>query len=243
MITVSIWGSCVSRDTLALSPTFNDELTVGKYVARQSWISAVSDPVPYPGDTLTSKFQSRMLRGDFASNALEMIRESSSTSDFIVLDLVDDRFNTVQISESQYFTLSATAKKQKMASYFPIKNTFKPGTPEHTQLWLSAAKTVRKTLDAVMGKVLVLGVPWATGDSEGESLPSHLGKTVHEWNEINSVLLDILRSLDFEVIEVPEEIAIADPTHRWGRSPFHYIPEVYDYCAREIVNRHRPNQP
>lgn len=235
MLTISIWGSCVSRDTLDLAPTYNSQLSVGKYIARQTWISATSGPIPYPGDGLSSKFQSRMLRGDFASNALSTMIDASNTSDFIVLDLVDDRFSTVEIPSGQHFTFSATAKKEKLVSHFPGKQLIKPGNSDHARMWLLAAEKVREAFDPIMEKIVVFGGPWAAIDQDGNRLPRHLGRSVNEWNYINAWFLESLKSFGFKVFELPDQLAIADSEHRWGRSPFHYIPQAYDYWAEKLL--------
>lgn len=236
MLTISIWGSCVSRDTVDLAPTYKDHLSVGRYLARQTWISAVSEPVPYPGDNLTSKFQSKMLQGDFSSNALPTILEASQTSDFVILDLVDDRFSTVETRAGQHFTYSATAKKEKLVTHFPGKKLIKPGSQQHKEMWLRSAETVRHRLDPIFEKVVVFWGPWAEADQNGVPLPGHLGRSVNEWNGVNAWFLDNLKFLGFNVFQLPEHLAVADSQHRWGRSPFHYIAPAYDYWAERLFS-------
>lgn len=178
-----------------------------------------------------------MLRGDFDSNAIPMMLEASKNSDFIVLDLVDDRFSTVKVSTEQYFTHSVTAKLEKFTSLFPGKELITPGSTNHSEMWLQAAEKVRKAFDPIIGKTVVFGGPWAATDNNGKPLPGHLGKSVEEWNQVNSWFLESLKSLDFTILNLPEHLAIADPQHRWGRSPFHYIPQAYDYWAKELLTK------
>ncbi|MGD7003819.1 DUF6270 domain-containing protein [Corynebacterium halotolerans] len=234
---MSIWGSCISRDTLDLAATYADQLDVGSYAARQTWISATSKPLPYPGDDLTSNFQSRMVKGDFASNALETILKAESKSDAIVLDVIDDRFSTAEVPSGEHFTYSSTAQKAQVAEAHPRKRLIRTGSDEHAELWSQAAQQVRQELDPFMDKVFVFGGPWAVADQEGNNLKPHLGKSIEDWNTTNTWFLEQLKDLGFTVLELPDELAISDTNHRWGASPFHYLPAAYDYWAGEMLER------
>lgn len=62
-----VYGSCDSRDTFSELPRGEFELV--DYVARQSLISAYSTPVTeQPVPRMSSRFQQRMVRGDFVSS-------------------------------------------------------------------------------------------------------------------------------------------------------------------------------
>lgn len=235
MTTVSIWGSCVSRDTIDLATTYSGQLEVTSYSARQNWISATSAPIPYPGDNLPSKFQSRMLKGDFESSAISTLIDHEPKSDAIILDLVDDRYPTVMLSNGQRFTLSNEALAAKLRDGFPDQRTTHVGSEEHAQLWVDAAQHVGASLAPFMGKIFVFGGPWAAVDTDGNAVRPPFGRPVEEWNRINAWFMGQLKGLGFNVIELPEELAVSDANHRWGASPFHFIPEAYDYWAGKML--------
>lgn len=104
-VSVSIFGSCVSRDLLEYDAAHNVKLDL--YFARQSIISAVSAKVPinFEEINLQSNFQKRQIYYDFNKTAFQMRQEKMS--DFLFLDLVDERFSLVKIGNS-YVTKSST---------------------------------------------------------------------------------------------------------------------------------------
>lgn len=235
MKSIGIWGSCLARDTIDLATTYSDQLSVTAYIARQTWLSATSEPIRYPGDELTSKFQSRMVRGDFASNAIPTILNSAESSDAIVLDIIDERFNSVRLPGGKFFTYSTESQKARVVSHFSNRAMVKPGTDRHADQWYQAASQVRKALDPVIEKVFVLGGPWASMNQDGATLQRDSRFPLSRWNQINSWYLEQLDELGFKIIQLPNELAIADEGHRWGASPFHYIPEAYDFWAGKLL--------
>lgn len=105
-VNISIFGSCISRDCLRLFPA--EAFALKSYIARQSVISAVSKPVQIDMDKikLESKFQKRSVFSDFTKDTFDILK--SDGSDWLILDLIDERFQLVEISGS-YATKSSEA--------------------------------------------------------------------------------------------------------------------------------------
>ena len=103
---VSIFGSCTSRDLFRLYPS--DALELKTYIARQSVVSAVSEPVPLDEKSLVldSPFQRTAVCRDFNKSAFDLLREDGS--EWLIIDLIDERFSPVKMGTS-YVTKSSVA--------------------------------------------------------------------------------------------------------------------------------------
>ena len=103
---ISIFGSCTSRDLFRLYPSKDLELC--SYVARQSVVSAVSEPIPLELDDikLESAFQKMAVWRDFNKTTFDLFKEDGS--EWLIIDLIDERFPPVRYGDS-YVTKSSMA--------------------------------------------------------------------------------------------------------------------------------------
>lgn len=88
-VSVSIFGSCVSRDLLEYNPAC--DLRLDSYFARQSIVSAVSDIVPIDSNEINieSNFQKRQIIYDFNKSAMGLMKDK--VSDYLIIDLADEK--------------------------------------------------------------------------------------------------------------------------------------------------------
>lgn len=95
---VSIFGSCVSRDTMSFDP--QHRLSLQKYIARESIVSAVALPISIEMDSiqLSSRFQREQIYTDFRKTALEQLAQSDA--DYLLVDFVDERFALLRWGDS-----------------------------------------------------------------------------------------------------------------------------------------------
>lgn len=100
---ISIYGSCASRDVFSLTQDKHFELKA--YIARQSIISAVAPRIPEGALSLhnPSSFRQRAVECDLQKTAFEMLRQSKS--DYLLIDLIDERFPLLPLFGS-YVTAS-----------------------------------------------------------------------------------------------------------------------------------------
>ncbi len=96
--TVSIFGSCVSRDLFSLGQANDFELRC--YIARQSIVSAVSLPVTKSLEPIqgVSAFEWRQVLNDLRKSAFSQLRDKPA--DYLLIDLVDERFPLVKYEDS-----------------------------------------------------------------------------------------------------------------------------------------------
>jgi len=94
---VSIFGSCVTRD-LFEDPALRPALA--QYAARSSLVSAVASPVALDASNvrLESAFQRRCLVEDFEKSFFANLR--SAAPDWLIVDLIDERFGLLRTSGS-----------------------------------------------------------------------------------------------------------------------------------------------
>lgn len=231
---VMIYGSCVARDAIALADAESVELR--GYVARQSLISAGDDASAHLPNALgiTSKFQQRMIRNDFSGNLLTRLEEVSGDIDVLLWDLTDERHGVHRFADGRIVTRSIdTIRAETVSGLLESTEHISFGTDEHFALW-------RESVDAFDGclrefrlfeKTIVLDVPWALRTTEGKTTPWSMGVRAGDANKNYQRYYDYLRQTGHHMVELPLELVLADPHHKWGLAPFHYTPEVY----REVL--------
>ena len=96
--TISIFGSCVSRDLFELKQT--DDFEIKCYIARQSIVSAVSSPITEPVRSIlgSTAFDRRQVFNDIKKSTFSQLRDK--TADYLLIDLVDERFPLVKYEGS-----------------------------------------------------------------------------------------------------------------------------------------------
>lgn len=157
--TISVWGSCVSRDTLGYMP----ECNVGEYVARQSAIVTLAPArnVEVPLHLLESQFQRRMLVGDTQADASRRIQRSEA--DYVLLDLVDERSGVWQFRDGTFLTNSVEAYRTGVNEWAPALGArlIEFGTDEHYELWREAFSNLMPNLRR-HAPLLLLDIAWAS---------------------------------------------------------------------------------
>ena len=233
MIRTLVYGSCVSRDLIALH---NDEMICVDYIARQSWISATSTPiesVDADGIALDSKFQNQMLMGDFASSALTSLNEAMNECDLILIDIIDDRFGVYPL-DNGYITPTAEFATSGIRSSLELGKHIPFGCDEHFELWSKSAEKLRSTLDEVIERVFVLSTEFTERSTDDTVVPQALGSSACLWNEKYKRYYLHVKSLGFKVVDLPSKLAVSTPHHRWGIAPFHYMEASYEWLYTRL---------
>ena len=233
---VTIYGSCVARDSVDLAGA--GRLVVTDYIARQSLISAgqdVSDLFPEDAQ-VAHRFQRRMMEADFAGDLEQRLAADAPKTDLLLWDLADERHGVHVFDDGRVVTRSIdlTAVPETLAVVEPAQHV--PfGTDEHYALWAQRAQQLRDHLRKhdLFDTTIVLQVPWALVTADGRETPLSMGTSAIEANEAYRRYFEHLRELGFTIIELQPLGVLADPEHRWGLAPFHYTQDVYE----EIVDR------
>lgn len=230
-----IYGSCVSRDAF---PLLGSDFKLLSYVARQSMISAISKPTMLlEGDELDSAFQNRSLAGDIKSNMLQLLRRHSADLDVLVVDLTDERLGVIQLPDGNYVTRSQElASSGRLSRVQGRMRTIDVLTERHWTLWENAATRLFNAV-ADLGlreKTVVLNTPWAEITDTGEVVDGFRGLETAELNAYMSECCAHIRTLGFEVADMPTELAYSSNGHRWGVAPYHLGEPARHWIAAKV---------
>lgn len=234
---LSIYGSCVSRDTVSFCSPNN--VTLRRYIARQSLICAFTPSPELDLDlsALTSEFQKRMVIGDLERTLVTALPLIAKDSDLLLWDLVDERLGIYLFDDGSAITRSlelinsgAEAQIETQANFIAF------GTDSHFELWATALEKFIEALDsaALRNHVRLLDVPWATRDTDGQRIRPSMGTEAKKANSLYRRYFDAA-SRDIKTIAIGEVLEPrGSANHRWGLAPFHYEDRVYRVIAAAL---------
>lgn len=233
-IPISIYGSCVSRDII--------RVTAGKfkskeYVARQSWISALSLPQEAPEGIKLTGFRLKSLIGDIESNALPRLASAAATSKALVIDIASDRHGVWNLGNGSYLSNLATMKRQKILKDFPDAQQVIFGTPEHLELFNRAVAEGKQKLEesGFFSKATVLKIPFTEKTVNGESIDIGTEKNPGEICASYVPYYEVFDRNGFHFLpDLPEEMAVSTPDHAWGMGINHFVDDAYHWWGSEI---------
>lgn len=230
-MTLAIWGSCATRDVFEICE-HPFELD---YHARTSWVSQASMPQPLPVPLPTgSGFGERMVREDLTKEVVADL--VASKPDVLVVDLIDERFDVVQVHGSWY-TMSDYYERFGVTSAVRTAATATSAYrgPGRLGLFDAAASLLAPELASALPRTrIVLHQAWYTARSADPAVQFYATATKNALssNEALSGWYGSLRSAfgrRLHVIEPPRVLLVGDPGHRWGLAHYHYIPEYYSW--------------
>jgi Family of unknown function (DUF6270) len=238
--TVAIFGSCVSRD-LFENPRLRPSL--GHYGARSSIISAVATPVPIAPErvVISSEWQRRCVLADFGKTFFSSL--AHQRPDWLVIDLIDERFDVLCTSGS-FVTRSSAFQAAGLddatdLGLQPIRRM----SPDGRMLFAGAAPDfARRVLKLVPRERIVLHrALWCTRftrDGVVHEFPEERLQLSELQNTMLSDAYDLLEEAFGGVgatIAVDPEQHLADAHHRWELEPYHYEPAYNAYAADELL--------
>lgn len=223
-----VYGGCVTRDAYTL---LENKVGLVNYTARQSLISAMSEPTDdLPDPELKSAFQKRMVLGDFRSNLMPI----ADQADLIVMDTNIERLGVFQLSPTQFITRSHEMFKSNVIGRLPSAPRWIPiRDPEYPNLYERAVARFSSELEkeGIKEKVLVINAPMARKYAQGDPINTYRNRPAKETQDRLSTLGNILKRNGFIVANMPVELAVADESHNWGKSPFHYTEPATRWTA------------
>ncbi|MBO3732699.1 DUF6270 domain-containing protein [Glycomyces niveus] len=236
--TYSLIGCCVSRDAADLG---RDPLPPPvHFVSRTRIQSLVSTPSPIDPDDikLDSAFQRRTIVEDHQKTALNPL---AGIDHPIVIDLIDERWQLIDtgsglVTSTIYFRNAGLEERPG--------NTLVPNDTELADdgPFATATREFVKRLPA--RPVLIHRAFWAALDTAGKPV-SDLRRTRRNnaWLERAYDLLEAaLDDRALPPVEVDASLRVADPGHRWGIGPYHYVDEYYTELAG-LVRKALANAP
>lgn len=248
MSRIAIVGSCITRDLWPMRGGGAERLL---YISRTSFPGLFSAPVEGfiparnpPGDL--HKHEHAALVADITKTGLERLLAFRPTH--IIFDFIDDRFDLLAageaiVSHSGELGRSGYLRQPALRKLRTIPRL----STACDRLWTAAAAEFAALVRATplgQAKLILHSARWAVehrdprgavGPFEGAEI---LGGDPVDIGEYNDLL--IRQEAAFEELMPPlarvdaGPLRLADTAHRWGLSPFHYVPEYYDEIRRQL---------
>jgi hypothetical protein len=235
---VFIYGSCVSRDTFEhLDP---EQFELVQYVARQSVLSATTRPVELMAPpSAASRFQQRMLDGDFRSSLRPLLQQYANEVDVLLVDLTDERLGVYLLPDGTVVTRSVELIESGAEQSLPQGTRYVQfGTQQHFEYWSGAIRALGDTIRQAMphASVALLNVPWAEWSESGAPTPDSFGVTAAQANPVFASYVEAAReALGAHVVSLDPADVVSGPHHPWGDAPFHYAERVYLDIVRRLT--------
>jgi hypothetical protein len=247
---VAIIGSCITRD---LWPARDENPPELLYISRSSLPSLVSPPVaaavrsePPPGLT---PFEHRAVVWDLHKQALPALIAYAPTH--IVFDFIDERYDLLAVGDA----LANHSWELQTSGYLtqpPLNRarSIARASEACDALWRSALDAllalIRSTPSLNSARLILHRAQWAEryraldGEVRTFAPEAHLleGRLVQIQDQ--NALLERYHEAFAAAAEGLVEVS-ADPgsrvgsaAHRWGLSPFHFVPEYYDEVRGQL---------
>ncbi|AOA59205.1 DUF6270 domain-containing protein [Acinetobacter larvae] len=236
-LSILIYGSCVSRDSLEFIS--NREYSLINYFARSSLATLnYTNPVASNSfitslNNIESKFQKRIVEYDLQHSILKSI--VSSEYDVLLMDLIDERFHLALLDNNQLVTRSNEFLKTKIKP----KSLINTHSDKFFDLWKQGVDNFFSILDekGTINTIKLQRTFWTNELDSGSKIENISDEQVLQENEkLEQMYLYLERYLKKDqFIEIPLDLIIAKSDHKWGVSPFHFIDDYYHYVIKSIT--------
>ena len=246
---IAILGSCITRDLWPIRGGGAEHLL---YISRTSLPSLLADPVEGfvpaeapPGDL--HGHEHGALVADLQKTALARLMAFAPTH--LIFDFIDERFDLLAVggalaTRSGEYARSGYGAQAALARARVIPRL----SPACERLWrggLEDFATLVRTSPLGRARLILHRSRWATyqrlasGRRRALTGVEILGGDPVRIPDYNALLerqdAALLAAMPpMEIVEAPRW-QVADPAHRWGLSPFHYVPEYYDAIRSQLM--------
>lgn len=223
---IFVLGSCVSRDAFDLpgAPELVD------YRARTALGSAFATPTKFMDrvniELNPSAFQRRMVATDLEKGLEGLLVDSSF--DFLLLDLIDERLQMIR-HDGSYVTYSP--ELQTCGIVPNPDDLVEVGSSEYFEAFVAGLEKLLAIVPAE--KIIVNQVYWAEKTLDGEPVGSP--DQTHKHNRIlDKLYRQLRRQPGIHFVTYERSDFVSDAQHKWGPSPFHFGPKLYERTIRGI---------
>jgi hypothetical protein len=247
---VAVIGSCITRD---LWPILGADVSGLLYISRTSLPSLFSAPV---GPVAVAASPPAPLRpaqhaavvSDLAKTALNALMEHRPTH--IIFDFIDERFDLLTAGDglaTHSWELEASGYLDQPA--FAHRRSVSRLSAACDLIWDDALREMAAFLASTplsSAQVILHEAQWADSQrlapGRKTPLPDALdlgtGQTVSR-AEHNALLARYQNAFcarlpQTAVVRASGRLRVADPAHRWGLSPFHYVEDYYREIWRQL---------
>ncbi len=241
---ISIFGSCITRDSINVNCLTNLQIKLDTYVARQNIVSSISKPIEFDIDDmyLESNFQKNMVVSDMEKTAFKLLGEKKS--DYLIIDLFEERYSLYEY-QNTYFT--ASEENQKSQIFSDVKKPVKIEIDNNGEYYFKGKKYkeyiqefVAKILKIYsQDKIIIHKAVLADSYIDEKNIVHPIlykYQKIHDTNKIMSYAYKVLIELlpNSQVIDLTNNY-YADENHIWGLSPTHYQENYYKNFSNELA--------
>jgi len=230
---IGILGSCVTRDMFNFC---NIENLLSDYRARSS-ICGYGTPGLNENfqflDTLTG-FRKTTVMKDLTKKELPFPQ-----IDILLIDLIDERFEIYSKTDT-IFTRSTYLAEASGVAHLGAKKAFERGSEEHFDAFEKGARRLLNDCRSHGVEPILHQSRWASlKKSENGHIPISDNKKymerIQRENDILQRFEHIINVLEPQIRTISsQDVCVADPNHKWGLQPFHYIGEYYSNIYRQL---------
>jgi Family of unknown function (DUF6270) len=237
---ILIFGSSVSRDALGYETLKHASHQLVDYYGRCS-LAALGSSIPATElsdfvNRISSEFQSRMVMRDIQKEFFNHL--PSIKFDVLLIDLIEERFDIWVSSNGGALTLSSELVQTGFLNASGTSGVTVPsGSEEFFQMWERGwAKLLESAAEQqALHKIRINRVLWRRRTAGGGTFP-YSDERIDAANALlNRMYKRILQDLpSWQFLCVDEAEMLAADTHRWGLSPFHFVPAYYLALIRQL---------
>lgn len=230
---IGIFGSCVSRDAFSVDSSTGDasvsQMGLSFYYARSNLASIGAAPFVENAvlEKIASPFQRRQVLADMRKDVLSTL--ATADYDVLLIDFIDQRFKILGNGRDGWLTLST-----EYARAAPRPNSTRVlsrDNPRLDSLWCDGLKKFHEAFcrNPSKTKVIINEAYWAT-EALGEPFSPELLREATIENLRLQRMYNAARETfgaSAAAITYADHELLADPSHKWGLAPFHYVPAFY----------------
>ena len=245
---IAIVGSCITRDLWPIRGGGAERLL---YVSRTSLPSLFSPPIQdftpssgLPGDL--RQHEHNALVADLRKTAIARLVAYQPTH--VIFDFIDERFDLLAVGPALATHSAELVRSGYLAqAAFQYRRRIPRLSAACDRLWLEGASEFAALIRATplrRATLILHHARWATHQRgpageiapirDVEILGGH-GVEIAPYNDLLARQEAAFRDLMPPIASVgADAFRLADSAHRWGLSPFHYVPEYYDEVRRQL---------
>ena len=235
---LDILGSCVSRDVFNFD--LNKDIKLGKYFARSSFISTVSEPFPEEFNLeISSSWQKKVAEADLKKEVFNEL--SNNSANYLLLDLIDERLSLMKCKNS-IFTLSMGLKNSNFLEVYECDYINRYELDE--SVWKKSMDKYLKNLLKIYPeeKIIIHETynvkSFRTKTGEINSFPE---KKVEYYEKDNKLFEEYYNYIKLKlpkakVVNILKDQTLANENHMWGLSPVHYEDSYYEDLLIIIID-------
>lgn len=225
---ITVYGGCCSRDAFS----FDSSYLVVDYIARTSIVSMFSSAPKESFDfsLIGSPFQRRMVEADVNKTAKDSLFKAIDDG-VLIMDFLVERLDLLETPSGGMLTRTSELAKIDKLKEIPKRRIIRRFSNEKKKLFevawnnfLVKAKNFGVEDRIVINK-LFLTESIQGGGAFDESKKAFIADVNDLLSFIYSIVERDLPSNHF--IEYPDSVLVANPKHRWGLTPYHFVDEFY----------------